>query len=102
MSLHGICCTFFFETGRVFLNKRVDARYRAQVQALMTFASMGVGSLVGTLLCGWLYKVMVLHGHGGWFAYWMLLAAMCLVTGIIFAIGYRGLPASQAEGGEEG
>ncbi len=91
LSLHGICWTFFFETGRVFLNRRVDQRFRAQVQALVTFASMGLGSLVGTLLCGALYDWMVVGGTGGWTCYWASLAVMCLGTLVYFLMGYRGV-----------
>lgn len=94
LSLHGICWTFFFETGRVFLNRRVDPALRAQVQALVTFASMGLGSLVGTLLCGKLYDWMVVGEQGGWTCYWLALAVMCLASMIYFATGYRGLGAS--------
>lgn len=96
VSLHGLCYTFFFETGRVFLNRRVEPGFRAQVQALMTFASMGFGSLVGALVCGALYERMVVGGHGGWAGYWGLLSAMCLGTGIYFWRGYVGLPAPGA------
>ena len=91
LSFHGICWTFFFETGRVFLNRRVDQRFRAQVQALVTFASMGLGSLVGTLVCGKLYDLMVVGGVGGWSAYWACLAAMCLVILFYFSAGYQGV-----------
>ncbi|NIP98737.1 MAG: nucleoside permease, partial [Akkermansiaceae bacterium] len=91
-ALHGLCYTFFFETGRVFLNRRVDPGLRAQVQALLTFASFGIGTLVGTLVCGWLYDWMVGAGHGGWTGYWGLLGVMCLVTGVYFQLGFRGQP----------
>lgn len=97
LSLHGICFTFFFETGRVFLNRRVEEGLRAQVQALITLASFGMGSLVGTLVCGSLYESMVAEGGAGWTAYWSLLATMCLATGVYFVLGYRGLPATTDE-----
>ena len=97
LSLHGICWTFFFETGRVFLNRRVDQRFRAQVQALVTFASMGLGSLVGTLLCGKLYDLMVVGGRGGWTVYWASLAAMCLLILLYFAMGYEGAASKAKE-----
>ena len=97
LSLHGICWTFFFETGRVFLNRRVDQRFRAQVQALVTFASMGLGSLVGTLLCGKLYDLMVVEGLGGWTVYWASLAAMCLLILLYFAMGYEGAASKAKE-----
>ena len=89
LSLHGICWTFFFETGRVFLNRRVDQRFRAQVQALVTFASMGLGSLVGTLVCGKLYDLMVVGGVGGWTGYWSVLAGMCLLIPGYISLGYQ-------------
>ena len=91
LSLHGICWTFFFETGRVFLNRRVDQRFRAQVQALVTFASMGLGSLVGTLVCWALHDWMVVGGIGGWTCYWASLAIMCLGTLVYFLLGYQGV-----------
>ena len=91
LSLHGICWTFFFETGRVFLNRRVDQRFRAQVQALVTFASMGLGSLVGTLVCWALHVWMVVGGIGGWTCYWASLAIMCLGTLVYFLLGYQGV-----------
>ena len=97
LSLHGICWTFFFETGRVFLNRRVDQRFRAQVQALVTFASMGLGSLLGTLLCGKLYDLMVVEGLGGWTVYWASLAAMCLLILLYFAMGYEGAASKAKE-----
>ena len=97
LSLHGICWTFFFETGRVFLNRRVDQRFRAQVQALVTFASMGLGSLLGTLLCGKLYDLMVVEGLGGWTVYWASLAAMCLLIVLYFDMGYEGAASKAKE-----
>jgi len=99
VALHGLCYTFFFETGRVFLSRRVDPGLRAQVQALLTFVSFGMGSLVGTLVCGALYDFMVEAHHGGWAGYWGLLAGMCVAAGLYFLLGYKGMAAGASGGG---
>jgi hypothetical protein len=106
VALHGVCWTFFFESGRVFVNRRVPAAMRAQTQALLTLVSGGLGGVVGTLVVGELYNRIVLaDGGAGWTVYWLVLTGMCLLCGVGFAIGYRGLavaPASAAEGDDTG
>ena len=52
---------------------------------------MGLGSLIGTILCGKLYDWMVVGGLGGWTCYWLALAVMCLASMIYFSVGYRGV-----------
>ena len=90
VSMHGYCWTFFFESGRVFLDRRVDPGMRAQTQALITLASGGVGAVLGTITVGWLYRMLVVgEGAPGWSTYWWVLTGMCVVIGIIFSLGYQ-------------
>ena len=51
-ALHGVCWTYFFEVGRVFLSKRIDHKIRTQSQALMTLLTSGIGGLTGTAFVG--------------------------------------------------
>lgn len=92
ISLHGFCWTFFFEAGRVFLNRRVESGMRAQVQALMTFLTAGAGSILGALLTGALHDGLVIGDKpAGWRDFWMVLALICGACGLFFAVGYRGI-----------
>ena len=92
IALHGICWTFFFESGRVFVDRRVEPGMRAQAQALLSLVSGGLGSVVGTLMVDWLFKHLVAaEGAPGWSVYWGVLAGMCALSGLVFAIGYRGV-----------
>lgn len=89
--LHGVCWTFFFEAGRVFVHRRVDEGMRGQAQALMGFFSGGLGGVLGILTVSAIFQAV--QPEYGWSAYWMILTGMNLLVMTFFAIGYRGLAA---------
>ena len=92
VGMHGFAWTFFFESGRVFVDRRVVPGMRAQTQALLTLVSGGIGAVLGTLVVGELYRHLVVgHGPEGWTTYWNVLTGMCVGTGVVFAVGYKGL-----------
>lgn len=90
ITLHGICWTFFFEAGRVFVHRRVDEGMRAQAQALLGFFTGGLGTVIGILTVDRLYQVI--SPTWGWSGYWMALTGMNCIAMAIFAFGYKGLP----------
>ena len=91
VALHGICWTYFFEAGRVFIQKRVDPSVRAQSQALLSLITGGLGGTIGTAVVGSLYSTLVNPDTGdGWSTYWAILTGMCLICLLIFFFGYRG------------
>ncbi|MEO0448435.1 MAG: MFS transporter, partial [Verrucomicrobiota bacterium] len=91
IAMHGICWTFFFEAGRVFLDERVDPAFRAQTQALLTLLTMGLGSIVGTASMGMLQDRWVANGTSEeWAFFWRILTGLCLLATLLFAFGYRG------------
>ncbi|MFT5122808.1 MAG: MFS family permease [Kiritimatiellia bacterium] len=96
IGFHGLCWTFFYEAGRIFLDKKVSFAFRNQIQALMGMFSGCIGSLVGTLLCGALYDEIVLDDISGWPVYWGLLSGLIVLCIIGFLLGYKGNPPGQA------
>jgi len=88
--LHGVCWTFFFEAGRVFVHRRVDDGMRGQAQALLGFFTGGLGGVLGIVVVDFIYRFTVVQ-HG-WATYWMILTGMNCLAMLFFAIGYRGLP----------
>lgn len=91
VALHGICWTYFFEAGRVFIQKRVDPSIRAQSQALLSLFTGGLGGTVGVAIVGWLCSSQVDQETGdGWASYWAILSGMCFICLLIFLFGYRG------------
>lgn len=94
IALHGMCYTLFFITGQLFLDRRVEPGMRGQAQGLLSLASNGIGSLLGTLVARELHDFTVLGAHGGWTAYWWVQAGCIALSVPVLAIFYRGVPAT--------
>ncbi len=87
--LHGVCWTFFFESGKLVIDRRVPRELRAQTQALMSVLTGGLAMIVGVLFSGWLYRFTVVAEQGGWERFWAIQSGICLIAIALFAIGYR-------------
>ena len=99
VALHGICWTYFFEAGKVFLARRIERGIRTQSQALLALLTSGIGGLAGTAFVGWAHGYLVNETTGaGWSDYWWLLTAACGFCVIGFMIGYRGNQPAQKNG----
>lgn len=94
--LHGIAYTFYFITAQIFLDRRVPQGMRGQAQGLLTLVSGGLGTSIGILLSGYLHDLMVIHGAGGWAAFWAVLTVPLVLSLGIFSVYYKG----QREGEE--
>ena len=90
--MHGICWTLFFESGRLFVDRRVATSMRSQAQALLTVWTGGVATIIGVFFSGWLYRWCVEGGGPGWFGFWIVLSSLCGVALLVFAVGYKGIP----------
>lgn len=97
IALHGLCYTLYFITGQLFLDRRVDPSMRTQAQGLLTLASNGVGSVIGTIFAKYLYDFTVAHHHGGWSAYWWAQAVLIAVCVPVLAIFYQGVAVKRQE-----
>ena len=95
IALHGMCYTLYFITGQLFLDRRVEPGMRGQAQGLLSLASNGIGSLVGTLLARQLHDYFVIGHHGGWSAYWSIQAACTAVCVPVLWIFYQGVAAGK-------
>jgi hypothetical protein len=88
IAMHGPCYTFYYVTGQMLVNRRVDPGMRNQAQALLGTLSGGVGACGGSLFCGWYYSVTI-GCFNGWVFFWLGLATLVLLCGLYFIIGYR-------------
>jgi nucleoside transporter len=87
--LHGVGYTFYFITAQIYLDRRVPPSMRGQAQGLMVLISGGLGTMLGTMLVGALYRGAVVGGHGGWAVFWGVLASITLLCVVLFAAFYR-------------
>lgn len=92
VAFHGICWTYFFEAGRVFVERRVEPGLRAQSQSLIGLITGGIGAVAGTQIVGWLHSWLVDEKTGqGWDLYWWSLSGMCAFCLVGFVLAYRGI-----------
>ncbi|MFT3949242.1 MAG: nucleoside permease [Agriterribacter sp.] len=88
--LHGICYDFFFVTGYMYTEKKAGPKIKNAAQGLFTFATYGVGMLIGTWISGIvvnLYK----HTDGGhdWMRIWFVPAYIAVAVLVYFLIFFK-------------
>lgn len=102
VALHGLCYVGFFITAQIYLAERIEKKMRAQAQSLLVMLSGGVGTLVGIVVAGELYKITAKSGDlADWMTFWSVLFLTTLLAMTYFLITYRGAGAGSRQGGLE-
>lgn len=91
VALHGASFTFVFITAQIYIDQRVDPRWRARAQALMSLINSGVGNLIGYLSAGWWFRACLRESGIQWQTFWAGLAVAVSVVFVYFLIAYRGI-----------
>ncbi|WP_435894808.1 MFS transporter [Oceaniferula spumae] len=88
IAMHGPCYTFYYVTGQILVNRRVEPEIRSQAQALLGTLTNGIGGLIGSAICG-LYYAKTINMVNGWVFFWGGLAAAVLGCGVYFYTSYE-------------
>jgi MFS family permease len=88
--LHGLAYTLYFITTQIYLEDRIDPKWRVRAQALLTLLTAGVGNLSGYLGSGWWFAEVQHDGHADWPLFWWVLAGVTGGVFILFATTYHG------------
>ena len=91
--LHGICYDFFFVTGQIYVDKKAGDSMKSAAQGLITFATYGVGMLIGSYVSGFLTEQYASTVNGvlqyDWKSIWLIPASIAFVVIIIFAVFFK-------------
>jgi len=87
--LHGICYDFFFVTGYMYTEKKTGEKFKNAAQGLFTFATYGVGMLVGTLVSGFVTDYYTTDGVRNWEGIWYVPAGIAIFVLVYFIIFFR-------------
>ncbi len=93
--LHGICYDFFFVTGYMYTEKKAGDKIKNAAQGLFTFATYGVGMLIGTWFSGYTYDKNTVGDTHNWQAIWYVPAYIALGVLIYFIIFFKEKNTSQ-------
>jgi MFS family permease len=89
--LHGCSFGLVFITAQIYLEERVEAKWRARAQALLTLMTGGVGNLLGYLGTGWWFSRCTSLTGTQWPLFWGVLAAAVGIVMAYFLTAYRGV-----------
>jgi nucleoside transporter len=70
--LHGICYDFFFVTGFMYTERKAGEKIKNAAQGLFTFATYGVGMLIGTRFSGFITEYYTTNGVYQWKEIWFV------------------------------
>jgi nucleoside transporter len=96
--LHGICYDFFFVTGYMYTERKAGEKIKSAAQGLFTFATYGLGMLIGTwfsgLVADYYTKNQVVDYAAGkmvrnWHQIWLVPAFIAAAVLVYFIIFFR-------------
>ncbi len=87
--LHGICYDFFFVTGYMYTEKKAGDKIKNAAQGLFTFATYGVGMVIGTRFSGFTADYYSVNGAFQWQSIWMVPAYIAVAVLIYFILFFK-------------
>jgi nucleoside transporter len=87
LSLHGLGFAFFFIVAFMYVDRVAPKDIRGSAQALVTFATYGLGLFLGSLFCGYVKDFFTEAGVTNWTAIFLvpaLITAACAVAHFIW------------------
>lgn len=86
--LHGICYDFFFVTGYMYTEKKAGEKIKNAAQGLFTFATYGVGMVIGTWFSGYTVDAYTTDVKN-WQSIWMVPAYIAIGVLIYFILFFK-------------
>ncbi len=87
--LHGICYDFFFVTGYMYTEKKAGEKIKNAAQGLFTFATYGVGMLMGTWFSGFTADYYSVGGVHQWRQIWFVPVYIAIAVLIYFILFFK-------------
>lgn len=87
--LHGVCYDFFFVTGYMYTENRAGEKIKSAAQGLFTFATYGLGMVIGTLFSGYVADYYTLNGIRQWEPIWMVPVYIAAAVMLYFVLAFR-------------
>jgi nucleoside transporter len=87
--LHGICYDFFFVTGYMYTEKKAGEQIKSAAQGLFTFATYGLGMMMGTLFSGFVTDYYTDGEVRDWTSIWYVPAGIAVFVLVFFFIFFK-------------
>ncbi len=87
--LHGVCYDFFVVTGQIFVDKEAPAHLKSSAQGLITFATYGLGMVIGTWFAGTTIDRLTVDGVASWPTIWYVPTVIAAAVLVVFVFLFR-------------
>jgi nucleoside transporter len=87
--LHGICYDFFFVTGYMYTEKKAGEKIKNAAQGLFTFATYGVGMVIGTRFSGFVTDHYTENSVRDWTSIWWVPAGIAVAVLVYFLVFFN-------------
>lgn len=87
--LHGICYDFFFVTGYMYTEKKAGEKIKNAAQGLFTFATYGLGMVIGTWFSGFVTDAYTTGDTHAWDKIWMVPAYIAIGVLVYFILFFK-------------
>ena len=91
--LHGMCYDFFFVTGQIYTDRKAGATVKNAAQGLITFATYGIGMLIGSYVSGFVanrFSTVTVGGlYYNWQNIWLVPAGITAIFMLFFIFLFR-------------
>jgi nucleoside transporter len=87
--LHGVCYDFFFVTGYMYTEQKAGEKIKNAAQGLFTFATYGLGMVIGTRFSGFATDYYTVDGAHQWKEIWFVPAYIAAAVIIYFIIFFK-------------
>ena len=88
--VHGFAFTLYFITTQIYLEDRIDKKWRARAQSLLALLMGGVGGLAGYLGGGWWHEACHTAAGTDWHRFWTGEWVVTASVFVFFLVAYRG------------
>ena len=80
IALHGPIYVFMTVTGRIFVDRRVQAKLRGQAQALYSLLTLNIAGILGSVFCAFVYRQTVLNDTNSWTSLWLVMVVFAITA----------------------
>jgi nucleoside transporter len=87
--LHGICYDFFFVTGYMYTEKKAGEKIKNAAQGLFTFATYGLGMVIGSWISGFVAENFSDNGAYNWTNIWFVPAGIAVFVLVYFILFFN-------------
>lgn len=90
MLLHGVCFSFLFIVGQIYVDKVVPIQIRGAAQGLISFSVLGIGSFLGMSIAGLVVEYYAIENNQhNWETIWLIPAVGAFIVLVLFGFLFK-------------